>query len=147
MIKTIKNDMVQAMKDKEKTKLLTLRMLLALIETERGKVGLKDVSEFTEDQIVSLINRNVKTLNQEIDSLVKAGRDISNQEEQKEILMSYLPKQMSLDEVKDVVAEVGRLTKESGEKMGFAMKELSTRLKGKADMSVVSALIKEELNK
>lgn len=141
MINRIKEDIKNAMRNKEKTKLSTLRMLLATIETERGKQGLESIENFSEEQIISLINRNVKALNQESDSLLNVGRDNSNVLEQKDILIEYLPKQLSEDEIRKEVAYALTLLEQS--RIDNAMKYLSQKLKGKADLGLVSKLIKE----
>ncbi|EPC8411052.1 GatB/YqeY domain-containing protein [Bacillus thuringiensis] len=135
-MKTIKNDMIQAMKDKDKVKVVALRMLLATFEKER--IALK-VPELNEDQIITCINREIKAIDQEIEGLVKAGRSTLDQEYQKTVLQAYLPKQLTQEEVVALITEVvGRTSN-----MGMAMKELTPQLKGKADMKQVSQLVKE----
>lgn len=143
MITQIKNDMKQAMKDKDKAKLSTLRMLLATIETERIKLKV----ELSNDDVITCINRNLKQIDQEIESLEGADRDISSQEKQKEVLMSYLPKQLSEQEVKEAVEVVVLLQKINGGNFGSVMKALSADLKGKADMGLVSKIAKQEWSK
>ncbi|HHB2481383.1 TPA: GatB/YqeY domain-containing protein [Bacillus cereus] len=139
-MKTIKNDMIQAMKNKDKVKVVALRMLLATFEKER--IALK-VPELNEDQIITCINREIKAIDQEIEGLVNAGRSTTDQEYQKTVLQAYLPKQLTQDEVVALVTEVvGRTAN-----MGMAMKELTPQLKGKADMKQVSQLVKEAFSK
>lgn len=144
MITRLKNDIKQAMKNKDKEALSTLRMLMATIETERSKSGVSAVEDFTEDQIIVFINRNIKVLNAEIESLVTASRDASKQEREKVLLVSYLPKQLTKEEI---VAEINHaldLVKRGElEGMGQAMGYLSKKLKGKADMGLVNKTIKE----
>jgi uncharacterized protein len=146
MIKRIKDDMKQAMKDKNKEKLSTLRMLLATIETERGKQGLESIGDFTDEQVIGFINRNLKQLGQEIESLIKAGRNIDPQLQQVEFLKEYLPKQLTDEEIaKEVELAIADVRAEAGNNFGLLMKHLSG-LKGKADMSIVSKLAKEMWN-
>ncbi|EML6324873.1 GatB/YqeY domain-containing protein [Bacillus cereus] len=140
MIKTIKDDMKQAMRDKNKTKLSTLRMLIA--STEKERIASK-VEELSSEAVITCINREIKAIGQEIDGLVLAGRDTSSQEEQKAILMEYLPKQLTEDEIAEKVREVTA----TAPNLGLAMKQLSAELKGKADMSLVSKLVKEAFSK
>ncbi|PFT50891.1 MULTISPECIES: GatB/YqeY domain-containing protein [Bacillus cereus group] len=140
MIKTIKEDMKQAMRDKNKIKLSTLRMLIA--STEKERIASK-VEELSSEAVITCINREIKAIGQEIDGLVLAGRDTSSQEEQKAILMEYLPKQLTEDEIAEKVREVTA----TAPNMGLAMKQLSAELKGKADMSLVSKLVKEAFSK
>ncbi|MGG1146903.1 GatB/YqeY domain-containing protein [Bacillus wiedmannii] len=140
MIKTIKEDMKQAMRDKNKVKLSTLRMLIA--STEKERIASK-VEELSSEAVITCINREIKAIGQEIDGLVLAGRDTSAQEEQKAILMEYLPKQLTKEEIAEKVREVTA----TAPNMGLAMKQLSAELKGKADMSLVSKLVKEAFSK
>jgi uncharacterized protein len=139
MISQIKEDMKQAMKDKNKVKLSTLRMLLATLENERIKLK---VEELNEEQIITCINRNLKQLGQEIDSLTGASRDIDNQLKQKEVLMSYLPEQLTEEEIRYIVIELSEMVKTYGGNFGELMKKLSS-LKGEADMRLVSKIAKE----
>ncbi|MDM5370444.1 GatB/YqeY domain-containing protein [Bacillus bombysepticus] len=140
MLKTIKDDMKQAMRDKNKTKLSTLRMLIA--STEKERIASR-VEELSSEAVITCINREIKAIGQEIDGLVLAGRDTSAQEEQKAILMEYLPKQLTEEEIIEKVREATA----TAPNMGLAMKQLSAELKGKADMSLVSKLVKEAFSK
>lgn len=147
MITQIKKDMVQAMKNKDKDKLSTLRMLLATIETERGKVGISTVEDFSNEQIETLINRNIKALNNEIQSVLAVGRDASKQEIEKEVLLAYLPTQLTEEEIRSYISGCAERTHQIGASFGTLMRVVSTELKGKADMGLVSRIAKEEFNK
>ena len=138
LIQQIKEDIKQAMRDKEKVKLSTLRMLLSTIETERGKKGISTIEDFSQDEIIGFINRNIKQLDQEIDSILTAERDPASQYEQRTILQAYLPKQLTDEEI---IAAVAKVIQEA-ENVGQAMKLLSS-LRGKADMKKVSQFVKE----
>jgi uncharacterized protein len=145
LITQIQNDMKQAMRNKDKKKLSTLRMLLATVEKVKVTLKVKDVTELSDDVILNAINKNIKQLNQEIEALEKAGRDTFSQETEKELLNTYLPKQMSEEEIKEVVEQaVADVNAEAGANIGMVMKLLSP-LKGKADMKLVSKLVKEEM--
>jgi uncharacterized protein YqeY len=145
LIETIQNDMKQAMRNKEKDKLSTLRMLIATIEKKKVEKKLTLMTELTESDIIDAISKNLKTINQEVESLVNAGRDTSKQVAEKELLLTYLPKQMSATEVLEVIAHVISLA-ENGE-IDNIMKYLSQRLKGKVDMKQVSQLVKDAMTK
>lgn len=146
LITQIKADLKQSIKEKDTAKKSTLRMLLAKLEKEKVAKKLTDVSELTNKQVQSVISKNVKELDKEIESYVAVERDTTSQEAEKQLLMDYLPKQLSEEETKAVVIEVSNATKISGGNIGMAMKELSARLKGKADMSLVNKLTKNEFN-
>jgi uncharacterized protein len=139
MINKIKNDMKEAMKNKEKVKLSTLRMLLSTLENERIKL---QVEELSNDDVITCINRNLKQLEQEIESLVNASRSIDSQLEQKQVLVSYLPEQLTEDEIRKEVAHAVNLVAKG--EIKNPMQYLSQKLKGKADMKLVSQIVKEQ---
>lgn len=143
LVETIQNDMKQAMRDKEKEKLSTLRMLLATVEKKKVEKKLKLVTELAESDVIDAVSKNVKALDQEIDSLVKAGRDTSKQEAEKALLNTYLPKQLTAEEIQAEVNAIVKVVKSAGGNMGVAMKEVTAKMKGKADMKLVSQLVKE----
>ena len=143
LVEIIQNDMKQAMRDKNKEKLSTLRMLLATIEKKKVEKKLKLVTELAESDIIDSISKNVKQLDQEIESLINAGRDVTSQLAEKKVLSEYLPKQMTIDEITKEVSAIVKLVKSAGGNMGVAMKEASAKMKGKADMKLVSQLVKE----
>ena len=138
MIKQIKEDLVQAMKNKEVAKRDILRLFLGMLDTERAKLKLTDVSKLTEDQIITLLNRQKNQLKEEIAGLEKADKDTSNVKEQMEVIMSYLPKQLTETEV---LAEIAKVTAEAPN-MGAAMGKLK-HLKGQTDMGYVNQVVKQ----
>jgi uncharacterized protein YqeY len=140
MITTIKSDMKEALKKKEKIRLSTLRMLIATLENERIKLKVQELSEY---DIITCINRNLKQLDQEIESLIKADRNIDSQLVQTEVLKSYLPIQLSEEEIRGAVETVVLLTKLNGGSFGEVMKALNADLNGKAEMRIVSKIAKE----
>ena len=78
----------------------------------------------------------------------KAGRTDLSEKTQSEVdmLMAYLPEQLSSEEVVKIIDEIFAEVKPEGQKdMGKVMKEATAKLKGKADMKEVSNIIKEKL--
>lgn len=144
LINQIKKELIQAMKEKDTSKLSTLRLLIAEFEKEKVSMKLADVTELSDEQVQSVIGRQIKKLDKEIEAYVAVGRETNSQEVEKELLTSYMPKQLSLDEVASIVKEIALSTKEAGQNIGVAMKSLSFKLKGKADMKVVSQLAREQ---
>lgn len=139
MINQIKEDIKTAMKAKDKVALSTLRMLVATIDNERIKLK----RDLTEDDIITCINRNLKQLQQEIDSLVDAERLVDNQLEQRAVLVDYLPKQLDEEEIEAYIEDAISMVKGEGGSFGVLMGYLSANLKGKADMKLVSKMAKE----
>lgn len=141
MINTIKDDMKEAMRNKEAEKLSTLRMLLAELEKEKVSLKLSDVSQLTKDQVLAVVNRQLKKLDKEIESYIAVNREVSKQQAEQEVLRSYLPQQLKEDEIREVILHTLDLVKRG--EIDVPMKYLSQRLKGKADMKLVQQLVKE----
>ena len=120
----------------------TIRMLLADIKRyeidERAKA---------DDVVISnLINRNVKQRRDSIEQFQEGGREdlVVREQEQLEVILKYLPEQLSDDEIKDLVQKaITELSVESMKDMGKLMGYLKPKLEGKTDMSIVSKLVKD----
>lgn len=145
-LKDIINEQLKAaMKSGDKIRLETIRSLRALIlEFEKSGVN----REMTEDEELKLITGAVKRRKESIEQFTNAGRSDLAQKEEAElkILLEFMPKQLSLDEVK---AEITRLANDIGAKskedfpklMPLVMKNL----KGKADGKVVRSMVEQFL--
>lgn len=141
----IYQDIVTAMKEKEKDKLSVLRMLKGSLQLESINKG----KELTDDVVIDVISREIKQRNESIAEFTKGGReDLANETAKEiEILKAYLPEQLSEEEIVTIIDQVfARVAPTSAKDMGKVMKEVTPLVKGKADMSFVSALIKERLN-
>ncbi|UUV45970.1 GatB/YgeY domain-containing protein [Bacillus phage vB_BanS-Thrax1] len=144
MIQTIKADIKEARLNKDTAKLSTLKLLLAELEKEKVKLKLNVVEDLVEDQVITVINRSLKALDKEITAFKEVGRTVEKQESEKALLMNYLPKQLSEEEVLKIIVEIADKIKETGGKIGDAMKEISALLRGKTDMKKVSELVKKQ---
>lgn len=142
LLKIIKADRITAMKNGDKAKRETLQLLLAKIE----KVQIENKAELSKEQIESVIQKSIKELDKEIESYVAVGRGVEKQDKEKELLLSYLPKQMTSEELATYVGKIGEEIKQSGLKIGEAIKTIGEKVKGKADMKQVSQLVKEIYN-
>ena len=140
----IYNDMKEAMKAKDQQLVLLLRGLIASVKNATVNAG----KEITNDAVLSAVKKNLKEIEQSIDSFYKAGRDyeVGKLNNDKRYLMELLPKQMSEDEVKPiieaVVKDLGASTKKD---MGRVMKEVMARTRGAADGKLVSKLVSSVL--
>ena len=142
----ITDDMKAAMRAKEADRLSAIRMLLAAVKQ-------REVDErivLDDSQIVSVVDKLIKQRRDSVTAFRSAGRDDLADKEAAEIalLEGYLPTRLSADEVH---AEVGRLVAELGASgpgdMGRVMGAAKSRLAGKAEMSMVSAAVKQALSK
>ena len=138
-------DMKVAMKNKEKNKLSVIRMVKSSIQNESIKLG----HDLTEEEELTVLTREVKQRKDSLLEFEKAGRSdlVQNLDEELSILSVYLPKQLSEDEVEQIVQEVISETGASSKKdMGKVMGALMPRVKGKADGGLVNRLVQKNLS-
>ena len=141
---TLNNDIKTAMKAKDKETLAVLRMIKTAVQA--AEIDKKE--ELNAEEELTILAREAKQRRESLAEFVKAGRDelVSKTEAEIEIVERYLPKQLSVEEVKEVIATVaeknGATTqKEFGKLMGAVMQEL----KGKADGNVIKEQVKAHL--
>ena len=145
MYNKIKEDIVKALKEKDTLKLQTLRGI-------KGDVDLEHINkkvEINDDLVISVLSRGIKTRRESIMEFEKGNREdlINKTNEEINLLQTYLPAQLSDDEINKILDEAFNKVNPTGAKeMGLIMKEVTPQLKGKADMGKVSAMIKERLN-
>lgn len=144
MITKIKEDIKQARFNKETARLSTLKLLLAELELEKVKFKLNVVEDLKKEQVMTVINRTLKALDKEIVAFQDAGRDVEKQESEKALLIEYLPKQLTTDEINaEVVHALDLVDKGELADVNKAKAYLAQKLKGKADMAkVMGALAK-----
>ena len=146
LFEQINKDMVAAMKNKDSFTLGVIRMAKGPIQLE----SINKKSELTDEDIVSVIAKQIKMRNDSISEFTKAGRIDLVEQNQKEIaiLNKYMPAQLSSDEVDKIIEEAfTKINPTSSKDMGLIMKEVSPKLKERTDMSQVNAIIKEKLAK
>ncbi len=140
----VTNDMKAAMRAHDTVRLSALRMLLAAIKQKE----VDDRIEATDELVTNVIGKLVKQRRDSVAQYNAAGRQDLAEKEQIEIdvLSVYLPKQMTDEEIKAVVADAIALTGAQGMAgMGKVMGVVKAKCAGKADMSRVSALVKAAL--
>lgn len=143
----INSDIKQAMLAKDKDKLAALRAVKSELLLEATKGGDGEVSE---EMGMKLIQKLVKQRKDAASIFIEQGREDLAKDElfQVEVLSVYLPEQMSEEEVRKVIQEVIAQTGASSPAdMGKVMGAAMGKLNGKADGKVISAIVKEELNK
>lgn len=133
-------DMKTAMKEKDQMKKGVINLLRAGLQNE--ELELK--RELTEQEEIQIVQRELKQTKQSLEEAQKADRqDIAEAETAKiAIVESYLPKQMNVEEVKQLIAQLG-IAKDTpmGQAIGAVMKEIAGRAEGKT----VSQAVKEYL--
>jgi len=141
----LKADMKEAMKAKDKVRLSTIRMINSLIKNaEIEKRG-----ELTDEEIVQLLMKYAKQRRESIEMYEKGGRQDLVEKEKAElaIVESYLPEQMSEEEIREIVKKaIEEVGAESVKDMGKVMKVVMPKVKGRADGSLVNKIVKELLS-
>ncbi len=142
LLDSINQDLKSAMINKDVTVRDTIRMLLADIK----RYEVDERAEADDAVISNLINKNVKQRRDSIEQFQEGGREdlVAREQEQLEVILKYLPEQLSDDEIKDLVQKaITELSVESMKDMGKLMGYLKPKLEGKTDMSIVSKLVKD----
>lgn len=145
VMERLNQDMKQAMKDKAVLKLSVIRMVKAAIQNEEITKG----KALSDDDVLTILTRELKQRRDSLQEFEKAGRnDLSSKtKEEIDILTTYLPAQLSADEirvlVREAIAQVGATSKKE---MGKVMGVVIPKVKGKADGTTVQTIVNEELS-
>ena len=135
-----------SMKSGEKEKTITLRMAIHEIQTAE-KINTTTLNDSDTGLIIqSMIKQRKESMSQ----FLSAGRDELAQKEGREIIIlsEFLPAQLSEEKINLAVKEaVENLNADTPQDIGKVMSSLKTSLQGKADMSLVSKIVKESLTK
>ncbi len=138
------DDMKAAMRAKESARLATVRLIIA--EVKRKEVD--EQTELNDEQVVAVIEKMVKQRKDSISQFEAGGRaDLAEIEKgELAILSAYMPAGLSDEEVAAEVAAAVAATGAAGpQDMGKVMGVLKPKLAGRADMTVVSGLVKKAL--
>lgn len=145
LIEQMGKDIVTAMKEKDALKLSVLRMVKGAIQLE----NINNKKELNDELFIDVVSKQIKQRNESFEEFSKAGRnDLAEKVSSEiEILKTYLPEQLSEEEISKILDEVfEKVNPTSAKDMGLIMKEVTPLVKGKADMKAVSNLIKEKLS-
>lgn len=145
LLQTLQDEVKQALKAKDTLKLSVIRMLISEIK----KVQIDKKKELSDEEIVEVIQRYAKQRKESIKQYKDVGREDLAQKEEKEleIVSKFLPKQLSEEEIVKIVEQVIKETVASSMRdMGKVMKIVMEKVKGRADGSIVSKIVKEKLS-
>jgi uncharacterized protein YqeY len=143
----LQQELIGAMKAQDEVKKSTIRMLISAInyyEIEKGGAGY----EATSEDVLTVIGKEAKKRKDSITEYEKAGRQdlVDKETEELKILETYLPEQMGEEEIKTVIDQTITETGASSmQDMGKLMGALTGKLKGKADMGLVSSIVRQKL--
>jgi uncharacterized protein YqeY len=143
LVDTIKSDLGKAMKAGDKQKVSCLRMIMSAFKYKQ--VELKH--ELSEQDQIQILRTQMKQVSESLDQYKQGGReDLAVVEEQNlAILKSYLPKQLSDEEItavaKRIISETSATKKDFGLVMRKTMAEVGAQADGKKVSSIVSQLL------
>jgi len=141
----IDNEFKSSLKNKEKLKLSTLRLLVS--EIRNAEIAKRE--ELSEDELISVIKKEIKRRDQAITEYQKAARiDLVEKEKaEKNILLAYLPEQLPEDEIEKLAREIiSELSTGGTVQIGIVIGRLMARVKGKADGSTVRRIVEKLLS-
>ena len=142
----LRADLTAAMKARDETRTRTLRMALTSISNE--EVSGTAAHDLTDDEITRILAREAKRRREAATAFADAGRgdQAAAERAEEDVLASYLPAQLSDDELTAIVAAASAETGASGPGgMGQVMKVVTPRVAGRAEGSRVAALVRSQL--
>lgn len=141
----IRKDMTKALKENDKLKVSTLRLLIAGIVNEEKKL----LKELDEQEFFKVLNREVRKRKESIIEFEKGGRkELADKErKEKEILKTYLPKPLTQDELKTMINSIIKeVEAETVKDLGKVMGKIMPQVIGKADGKVIKDLVFKALS-
>ncbi len=141
----IKSKLIESMKAKDEKVTGTLRLINAAIKDKDIEARPKGITEIDDTAILSLLQSMIKQRKESIDMYQKGGRSdlAANEQSEIDVIQSFLPKQMTDEEIKSAIETIISETGASSVKdMGKVMGVLKSKYAGQLDMGKASALIK-----
>jgi hypothetical protein len=145
LVKELDQDIIDAMKKKDTICLATLRGVKGAMKMQ----SIDHKKEINDELLIDVVSKEIKTRNESIKEFEKGNRQdlVDKTKQEIEILNKYLPAQLTEEEIIEIIDKVFLDVNPTGIKdMGKIMGKITPLVKGKADMSVVSNLIREKLN-
>ena len=144
----LKKDLTEAIRGRDEITSGTIRMVLTAITNE--EVAGKEARVLSDEEVITVLSREAKKRREAAEAFENAGRaDKSALEKSEgEVIAKYLPAQLSEADIAAIIAEAIASTGAQGPgDMGKVMGAVKPKIAGKADGGLVSALVKEALNK
>ncbi|PYZ98690.1 hypothetical protein CR205_08970 [Alteribacter lacisalsi] len=143
--KQLNEDMKQAMKNREKQRLVVIRSVKSALQNEQINKG----SDLTEEEVLTVLNREMKQRKESLHEFENANRDdlVAKVEAEMDVLHTYLPEQLSDEELQKIVDEtIAETGASSKAEMGKVMGAIMPKVKGKADGGQVNRLVLQSLS-
>ena len=138
-------DMKSAMRAKDRTRLSTIRLMLAAIKQQEVDLRI----ELDDSAIIVILNKMTKQRKDSITQYENAGRDdlAAIERQELDLLRTYLPTQLSDVELEALLLEaIAATTATSMRDMGKVMAFIKSKAEGRADMGKLSGLVRAKLS-
>lgn len=140
----LQDDLKLAMKNKDTVK----KSVVTLIRAEIKQREVDTRTELGDDEIIDVITKQLKQRRDAMTEFAKASRDdlVQEAEAEIEVLMEYLPRQLSKEELNEIVKEtISEVGATSMKDMGKIMAAIKPKTKGRADGKMINELVKSNL--
>jgi uncharacterized protein YqeY len=140
----LQDDLIRAMREKDEVRKRTLRMALAAIKYREIEVK----GELSDGDVGAVLQKEAKQRREMLEEQAQAGRleSLAPGQAELDVLMEYLPKQLSREDIADLARQViDDLNAEGPRQMGKVMRLVMDQLKGQADGKVVNQVVRELL--
>lgn len=137
--------MKRAVKEKDRPRLSVIRLALAALQNKEKEL----LRELSEEEVVQVISGLVKKGRESIEQFKAGQRDdlVAKEEKELEVLQTFLPQQLTPEELE---VEISRVLEETGastpKDLGKVMKVLMPRIAGRAEGRVVNELVRQRLS-
>lgn len=138
-------EMLAATKNRDKERLSVLRMIRSALHNRE----IEKRAELTDEEVLQVLGSMVKKAKESIEQFQRGHRQdlVDKEQRELEVILSFMPRQMSYEEIREEIAAVIRELQVEGPKsLGLVMKASMERLKGKADGRLVNQIAKELLS-
>ena len=145
---SLKDKLLQDLKEAMKEKDTVRKNTVQLVRSGILQIGKDKKIELDDEGVLDVISKELKKRRDSMPDYVKSGRQdlIDNLNKEIEVLLTYLPKQLTEDEIKVIVEEAVKETGAATMKdMGKVMANVTPKVKGRADNKIVSGLVKQTL--
>jgi len=146
---SVRDDLMSALKDAMKNKDSKRRNVLRLMQSAVKQYEVDSQTDASEEQIMTILEKEAKKRRESIDELTKAGREDQAADEEYElgVIAEFLPEPMTREEIEVIVKAAIESTGASNPKeMGKVMGVVTPQTKGRADGKLVSTIVRELLS-
>lgn len=138
-------DLKKSIKEQDKGRLSILRGLKSAIKNKQVELR----KELSDDQILGVISSEIKKGKEAIEKFIQGAREdlVKKEETEIKILSSYLPPQLSEEEIKEIVTQaIEEISASSPKDLGRVMKSVMPKMVGRADGREVNRIARELLS-